>query len=256
MAYSRRIAANELPRGNVLTQAMAGIGMAFASRPKTTANIESTLLAASIEGMEHDDLRVLAVLTTWLEIHHPRINVDRLTRAVSAYPEPRVRCFWSAIATWLQKDRRFKRLARLYDREPPAPSNARALHHGPATGKRMKLLRVGNSFQIERRGEDERFDGSYLCVPAGVLRDRASDVLSPSKLAQQHPTYQNRVLMGPTYRSDMVAALNHEPLLTPTELARKTFGSFATAWQVKRDIDILASANTPKKRPTPIEAGR
>jgi len=35
---------------------------------------EDTLLAASVEGMERDDLRVLAVLVTWLGIHHPWIN--------------------------------------------------------------------------------------------------------------------------------------------------------------------------------------
>ena len=35
--------------------------------------------------------------------------------------------------------------------------------------------------------------------------------------------------MGPTYRSDMWAALEINPDLTPAELARQTYGSFPTA---------------------------
>ena len=57
-----------LPRGEELTRSLVGPGM---------------LLAASIEGVEHDDLRVLALLTTWLGAHHPWVNVDRPTRAVA-----------------------------------------------------------------------------------------------------------------------------------------------------------------------------
>ena len=77
---------------------MAGIGMRFATEPDLQANIEDTLIAASVEGMEHDDLRVLAVLVTWIRIHSKWINVDRLTRLVSAERSPGVKAFWNAIA--------------------------------------------------------------------------------------------------------------------------------------------------------------
>jgi hypothetical protein len=39
----------------------------------------------------------------------------------------------------------------------------------------------------------------------------------------------------------MWAALEVDPTLTPTELARQTYGSFATAWQVKQDWELLAA---------------
>lgn len=222
MGFSRRSSALELPRGDELTRAMVGIGMLFAAEAKPDANIEDTLLAASIEGVEHDDLRVLALLTTWLGVHHPWINVDRLTRAVSAQDSARTRAYWAAVAAWLGKDRRFGRIARL--------------HNGP----RVDLLRVGTEFQVGRRGEDPRFVESVLRVPAGVLRDRAADVLEPAELAKRHRTYRQRVWMGPSYRADMWAALEVEPLLSAADLARKTYGSFATAWQVKKDFELLA----------------
>lgn len=223
MAYRRVIAPPALLTGDELTSAMVGIGMNFAAAPMKDPNIEDTLLAASVEGMEHDDLRVLAVLVTWLGVHHSRINADRLIRAVTSLESPRVRAFWAAVAQWLDKDRR---LARLLD-----------LHDGP----RVDVLRVGTDFQVRRKGEDSRFHDTVLRVPAGVLRDRIDDVLSPAELAKRHCTYRHRVLMGPNYRADMWAALESDPSLSPAELARRTYGSFATAWQVKQDFELLAA---------------
>ena len=223
MAFRRTTTASELPSGDGLTRAMVGIGMAFAAEANIDANIEDTLLAASLEGIERDDLRTLSLLTTWLDVHHPWVNVDRLTRAISSNESPRVLAFWAAVATWLRKDRRFARIARL--------------HKGP----RIDLLRVGTKFQIQRRGEDDRFIETPLRVPAGVLRKRASDVLKPAELAKRHRTYRHRVLIGPSYRADMWAALEENPSLSASKLARRTYGSFATAWQVKKDFQLLAA---------------
>jgi hypothetical protein len=39
--------------------------------------------------------------------------------------------------------------------------------------------------------------------------------------------------MGPTYRADVWVALEAAPHLSVAELARRTYASFATAWQAK-----------------------
>ena len=91
-------------------------------------------------------------------------------------------------------------------------------------------------------GEDPRFAGSALRVPAGVLRDRKADVLTPAELAGRHGTYRRRILLGPSYRADMWAELDRDPSLTAAELARRTYGSFATGWQVKQDRALLEAA--------------
>ena len=109
-------------------------------------------------------------------------------------------------------------------------------------GRRIDLLRSGTDFQLRRRGEDPRFLETGLCVPAGVLRDRRRDVLAPVKLAKRHETYRFRILMGPSYRADMWATLEHDPQLTAAQLARRTYGSFATAWHVKQDWELLNAA--------------
>jgi hypothetical protein len=224
MPYSRAIVPVQIADPTALTSAMVGIGMNFAAPAAAEPNIEDTLLFASIEGMEKDDLRVLAVLVSWFGQHASWVNADRLTKLIAAQKSRRVRAFWSALARWQARDRRFLRLAEVY------------------TGPRVDLLASGNTFQIGRHGEDPRFAGSALRAPANVLRDRPADVVSPDQLALRHRAYRRRVMMGPSYRADMWAALEREPTLSATELARKTYGSFATAWHVRRDFRLVRSA--------------
>lgn len=221
MPFSRMRGPAARPDADALTAAMAGIGLGFAAPAAEAPNIEDTLLFASIEAMEHDDFRVLAVLTTWFGVHHTWVNADRLTRLVAAASSARVRALWSSLARWQGRDRRFTRLAAVY------------------AGPRLDLLASGTAFHVRRHGEDRRFDGAPLRVPANVLRDRLADVLAPAQLARRHRAYRCRVMIGPSYRADMWAALEEDPEQPAAELARRTYGSFATAWLVKRDFAII-----------------
>jgi hypothetical protein len=225
MAFSRVVVSPQPARADALTVDMVGIGMNFATgsaRPNIAQpNIEDTLLFASIEGMEKPDLRVLAILITWFGVHSAWVNADRLTRLVSLTKSRRIRALWSALARWQQKDRRFARLGRLY------------------RGPRLDLMETGTEFQIKRHGEDQRLKGSAIRVAANVLRDRPADVLSPADLARRHHAYRWRVIIGPGYRADMWAALEDDRSLSAAALAKKTYGSFATAWRVHRDFGLL-----------------
>jgi hypothetical protein len=234
MPFRRTIAPSTLVHSDELTSCMAGIGMNFAASPATNPNIEDTILFASIEGMEKHDLRVLAVLVTWFGIHAPWVNADRLTNLVAAQSSIRVRALWTALAAWQKKDRRFARLSMLY------------------TGKRQDVVHAGAEFQIIRHGEDARFRQSVIRVAANVLRDRTADVLQPSALARTHRSYRYRIMMGPNYRADMWATLEEDSTLSASELARKTYGSFATAWHVLRDFRLLAHA--PRTQPLEISS--
>lgn len=199
--------------------------------PSRDPNIEDVLLYASREAMDRQDLRVFGLLVQWLQEHLARVHADRLTRIVARLGSERVRVFWSAVATAHASDRRLRRLAGLY------------------RGVRVDLVEVGTDFQISRHGEDELFEGTRLRVAGNLVRRRGADVLSPAVLAAQHRAYYYRVKIGPSYRADMWAALEREPALTPSELARRAYGSFATAWAVHRDFAILEEAE-------PGEGGR
>jgi hypothetical protein len=215
------VSAVAAPPADELTARMVGIGMNFAAEPRVDADIESTLLHASEVGMIEGDLRVLSVLTTWMGVHHARVNADRLVRLVGEHPANRVRAYWSAVAVWLGKDRRLTRLAKAYRGEP------------------VDLLPTGNAFQLARRGSDERFSGSKLRVPHGTLRDRPEDVVTAVALVRRHAGYRNRVLIGPTWRADVWTVLDREPDLAVAEVARRASCSFATAWQTVQDFRVL-----------------
>jgi len=223
MAFSRAVAPVSPPEADTLTEDMAGIGMNLGGRANHRANIENTLFFASEEGMDRADYRVLSILVTWLGVHGSRVNVDRLARLIGAGGSKRVRAFWAAVGLWLAKDRRFSRLIRFH------------------SGKPIDLLDVGAEFQVRRHGEDRRFEGSALRVPANILRDRPADVMTPGQLARNHRAYSWRVAIGPTFRADMWAEMEGTAGLKAAEIARKTYGSFATAWQAKRDWEVWVS---------------
>ena len=98
MGFRRTTCPHLALEGEALTAAMVGIGMNFDTRPTRNPNIEDTLFDASIEGMEREDLRVLAVLMTWLEVHSAWINADRLLALVNQHPGVKIRSFWCADA--------------------------------------------------------------------------------------------------------------------------------------------------------------
>jgi hypothetical protein len=226
MSFRRQIAPLVRLDGAALDRAMSGLGMRFAVDAEPYPAIEDVLLFASQLGMEKDDYRVLNVLCTWIDVHGARINADRLTRLVDTCADhERTRAFWAAVGQWQHRDRRFTRLAALRSKR-----------------KRIDLF-PGTDFQIQRRGEHPSFKDTALRVAAGTLRDRASDVLTPEQLSHMHPVYRERVVQGPSYRADMWAALTLDPSLGPAELARRTYGSFATAWEVRRDWSIVHNSS-------------
>lgn len=217
MAFKRIFFPDEYASGDLLTKDLIGIGFLLGNLDASRSpNIENTVVAASIEGA-HGDYRVLSMLVDWLDLHIFNVNADRLSQLVSHLKGSKERHFWCAIAQWKSADIRFKKLAGLYS-------------------SRIDLFDSGTSFQIERKGEDPRFAGTVLRIPNGSLRHRPQDVLTPERLAKIHSAYRNRILIGPTYRADMWAIMEDATTpLSPSEIARRAYGSFPTALKVKHD---------------------
>ena len=219
MAYKRRI--TPVDHGvQDLEGRMAGLGMAVACPPIPDANIEDTLLAAVQHGMENNDLRALGLVTAWMERYHGWINADRIIRCLDGPTAPRTNAYWVSRAQSWATDPRWKRL-----RSSPTPT--------------VDLLPVGTAFQVARHGEDPRFQGTVLRVPKGALRDRPGDVEAAHEIARRHHGFRWRILVGPSYRADCLAWVKAEPTITPADLARRTYASFATAWGVLRDVRML-----------------
>ena len=209
--------------GGAATAAYVAIGMGLDAAPSASEpNIEDTLWAASHEGMDGGDARILGLLVDWIAVHGDWINVDRLTRLMRVEVSTRVRAFWAAVAQWRCKDHRFARLRRLH------------------TQPSIDYLPVGTAFGIARHGEDARFAGTALRVPRGVLRERTQLIMPPEQLARQHRSYRCRLLMGPSYRADMWALLDTWPHLSCAEIARRAYGSHGTAREVQQHWSMLS----------------
>ena len=191
---------------------------------QVNANIEDCLIAAATEGV-NGDFRTLSLLTDWFFIHHKFVNIDRLIRALKKIKEPKVKCYFSAIGLGLQKDNRYKKISKIYRGE--------ALLLGLNTEYR---------FLIKRNGEDERFIGSKFLVANKTLRSRPEDILTSKELALKHQDYYYRILIGPSYRADMISQYLNNSSLTASQLAKNTYGSFATAWEVMKDINLLPNS--------------
>ncbi len=225
MSFKRQI----LPKKSSfdLTAQLVGIGMNFFATPSKNPNIEDTIFFAALDGLVNDNFRTLSVLTTWIEIHFSCINVDRLTHLIAANNNCRIKAYFSSLAKFLHKDRRFLKMEKLYN------------------GPRIDLIAVGSDFHIARYGEDERFKNGALRVPANTLRRREKDVLSQEKMSQLNRNYYWRMIIGPSYRADFWATLEMNSTITSAELARQTYGSFAGAWKAKKDWAIIHLTEVP-----------
>ncbi len=203
---------------------LAGIGCNLNAFPVMNADIEYTLYKASQEALKDLDFRTLSLIVHWIDIHGSIVNVPRLKRLLRTSTKETQR-LWRAIAEWRQTHHKWQSLLSL-----KAPID------------RWELLPVGTDFQISRKGEDSRFIGTDLRIPMGLLPIREGDILSPKHLIQQHPTYANRIRFGVCLRADLWTHLQIDPSLSAAQLAKKTGCAFASAWEIKRDFDLLVAS--------------
>jgi hypothetical protein len=222
MPFNRKIAPEILPSGAQLTDDMISIGFLIGSGGGSrNANIENTLVAASVESVG-GDYRVLDVLIQWLEVHLFCVNADRLVKLLQAQSKE-VQRFWCGVFQWKKKDPRFHKYIRLHR-------------------KARLSIPQDSEYQFKKYGEDERFQSTSLRVPANMLRRGPRDVMSPAELSKRNRFYRYRVQMGPNYRADLWALIEQSKgKLAPGDLAREAFASYPSAWHVKRDWKILHS---------------
>jgi hypothetical protein len=227
MSFSRTVP--EVFSGAALDVAMRGIGMRVgASRlpeSRASADLERTLVSVVHEALPND-FRLLGVLLAWLEVHQERVNVPRIGRLIQeAARTPLTKAWWAAIGVWLgREDARWRALSKLY------------------AGPRQDLDDpTVTTLQVQRSGEDARFQGGPMRVHSKLLRSRTADVEKPAVLASRHPLYFLRLLLGPNYRADVWAALDEQPDATPAQVARVVGCAYETARSVAKDWALAQS---------------
>jgi len=236
MSYKRKILPQEFKSGSELDNDLRAIGINLSSTDiSVDPNIEDALVAGSIEAINRNSGRIASLLVDWITLHHSQINADRLTLLISVLPETEfkwVRIFWCANAQRL-KDRRFHRLASLYKR---------TIHFDYLDRDLNLRDEPSTSFLIQRNGEDERFKNTCLRVPNRVFAHRPNQIFSAEAIARKHLAFRFRIMMGSTYRADMWAFLKRHDDAPAYAIAQNTYGSYATAHEIKIAFDIVTNA--------------
>ena len=218
--------------GSSLDRDLQSIGFNLSGKQKSAdPNIESSIICASIEAVNHKDNRIGGLLVNWLTIHYLRINADRLTKFIFSLSDMEykfVKIFWCANAQRLfAKDQRFKRLSGLYTK--PRINFA----------DRFSKTKKATNMLIKMKGEDERFKKTCIRVPKGYFSDRPQQIFPVPVVAKNHLTYRHRLMMGASYRADLWALLTKYPHLSAYALGKKADCSYRTAYIAKRDYSIL-----------------
>jgi len=244
MGYKRIFYPKKIFEGDDLDSAFTAIGTAQGSEFNTiNPNIEDTLFSGSLESVNRNNGRIASILVDWISAYHELINVDRLTSIITSLKDEEhkwVKVFWCANAQRLDKKYlRWKKLASLYPR-----SN----RFNFIDRKKRPNDQGSTEFLMNRYGEDDRFIETCIRIPKNTFQHRPTHVFSADKIAKIHGGFKQRLIIGPTCRADMWAALTKDPTLSPSELADKTYGSYATAHRVKWAYQMVKRDYSDRKR--------
>ena len=224
MAFSRIFKSEDFYKEEELTQSLSGLGFLLSSKTIKNANIEHGLMSLLDEVFLNKstiDLRLLALMVNWLEIHITQVNANRFVKLLVDHNNKDILNFISSVFEFIG-DIRFNKFVQRYRHK-----------------KRTSLIK-NSSFLIKKNGEDERFSKTNLIVHSKALPNRPELILSPKELSSKHIYYKYRVLLGPTYRSDVIANLSINPNLKVSDLARLHFTNYQTSYKAKKDFEVFS----------------
>lgn len=188
------------------------------------ADIERTLIDALAE--LPSDRRLASLLFTWVKVHGAHVIVEKLRKlAGSARMLPGSPTIWlSALAAFAIENGDRKWSALLV--KPPMP-----LFLYPVEFTRSAIALKGAIPWLESAG---------FLLPAGSLRIREDDVLSPAELIRRNRQYRNRYLYGASWRADIITAIE-EGHSRPAAIVRRVGCSYEPAHRIFNEY-MLATA--------------
>lgn len=183
-------------------------------------DIEKTLIDAAYEAKT--DYRILSLLMTWISVHGDRVILEKLFKlAASALKERGHNPIINGIAVWgaICGYTRFKRY----------------ISHSKQDEFLIEQEMTESFEQYQGLKEDWKKNG--VKVPLKMIRIREDDVLSSEDLARTNLQYRNRLLVGASWRADILTAIDLG-LKTATEISRKTGCSYEPAHRVLKEITL------------------
>ena len=202
-----------------------GSGRLLPCPEQSVVDIERTLLDVVLE--VPTDRRLASVLFTWVKVHGAYVIVEKLRKlSRQACWSSRERSVWLvALARWAVEcgGHKWKKLIEPQDE----------VHH-------LFEAEVSES-AIRMKGAVPWLLEVGFRVPEGAIRIREGDVLSPEELASVNLQYRNRYRYGPSWRADIITAIE-SGLDTPTEIMRRVGCSYEPAHRVLREWRIASAS--------------
>jgi len=208
-------------------QRLAAIGIRVAAPLKLDdsfqADIELTLLDGSEEFGRTRDGRLIGLLCSWIKVHGEFVICEKLGSFARRRGAER-----PGSALFLAV------LAGLAVRE--------GLHKWKALARRSRkpVYLYGEEVTrsaIEVKGRIGWLAKLNIHAAEGSIRIRESDIFSPAELIRANRQYRNRYVYGPSWRADIVTAIE-EGAASPMEVARRTGCSYEPAHRVFRQVGL------------------
>ena len=188
---------------------------------KDAPDIEATLL--DILGHMGEDGRLFSWALSWVKVHGASVIVEKLRKLSKMRPESSV-VWLSALAALAVQEGMSKWRPLVKKQAEPRFFFPRDLSEGV----------------IAMKGAVPWLKTLNLLLPEGSLRIRETDVLTPEQLAEIHRQYRNRYLFGPSWRADIVTAIE-DGAKTPTEIMKRVGCSYEPAHRVLRELKVAGS---------------
>ena len=206
---------------------LIGLRLAAPSDPKNAdaagwVDIEGTLLDAMAQFQR--DARLASLIFSWVKVHGPYVVVEKLRKLAAGAP-PEAAQWVPALAALSVEDGSHKWRKLLHRWDKPVMLFPVAVTHSA-------VIRQGATPWLERWN---------IIIPQGALRIRESDVLSPPELIAANRQYRNRYLYGPSWRADIITAIE-SGATTPSEVMRRVGCSYEPAHRIFTEYHLARTA--------------
>ncbi len=212
-----------------LNQKLAHIGLRLSlrteakARSKTSAfnaDIEDTLLEAAAEIPKQSKL--FSLLLSWIEVHAGYVIVEKLMKKVQKLDSNDPARVWINGLAIYATHRGFHKWKRWVEKsESPV----------------YLYTEKTSQSALQLKGAVPYFEEKGYLIPEGSIRVRTADALTPSELSRQNKQFQNRLLYGPSWRADIITAIE-EGIETPYAVAKLVGCSYEPAHRVFNEYNI------------------
>lgn len=204
------------------------MGMRFDGESPQTAckrNVDIETMILDIVEIFPEDTRLASVFLSWVKVHGNYVIVEKLAKfaaqkikdAGDELPWLSMTAAWAAECgyhKWKKLIRPVKRPTYLYP----------------------KMMSEG---AIKLKGITSWLEPLGFRIPMNSIRIREEDVMPPEKLVRYNLQYKNRYLYGPSWRADIITAIQRG-ITSPAEISRVVGCSYEPAYRISHEF-LLAT---------------